>query len=68
MVSEANLIALELKRQIKFNVKMVRIMPEFGTLLDSRTDVLIRVENAEDNYYYQWDCDKFQNRLILMRE
>jgi len=52
MVSEANLIALELKRKIKFGVKMVRIMPEFGTLLDSRTDVLIRVENAEDNYYY----------------
>ena len=33
MVSEANLIAVELKRKIKFGVKMVRIMPEFGTLL-----------------------------------
>lgn len=68
MVGEANLIASELKRKIKFGVKMIRVMPEFGTLLDSRTDVVIKVDNEEDNYFYQWDCDKFQNRLIMMRE
>jgi hypothetical protein len=68
MVSEANLIASELKRRIKFNVKMIRVMPEFGTLMDSRTDVVIKVDNDEENYFYQWDCDKFQNRLIMMRE
>lgn len=68
MVGEANLIASELKRKVRFNVKMIRVMPEFGTLLDSRTDVVIKVDNDEENYFYQWDCDKFQNRLIMMRE
>lgn len=52
MVGEANLIASELKRKIKFNVKMIRVMPEFGTLLDSRTDVVIKVDNDEENYFY----------------
>ena len=68
MVGEANLIASELKRKVRFNVKMIRVMPEFGTLLDSRTDVVIKVDNDEENYFYQWDCDKFTNRLIMMRE
>lgn len=52
MVSEANLIASELKRKIRFNVKMIRVMPEFGTLMDSRTDVVIKVDNDEENYFY----------------
>jgi hypothetical protein len=34
-------------------------MPEFGNLMDSRTDIVIKVDNGEDNYYYQWDADKF---------
>jgi hypothetical protein len=52
MVGEANLIASELKRKVRFNVKMIRVMPEFGTLLDSRTDVVIKVDNDEENYFY----------------
>lgn len=47
---------------------MIRVMPEFANLVDSRTDILIKVDNGEDNYYYQWDTDKFQNRLELMRD
>jgi hypothetical protein len=67
-VNEANLISKELKRNITFNTKMIRVMPEFANLVDSRTDILIKVDNGEDNYYYQWDTDKFQNRLELMRD
>jgi hypothetical protein len=52
LVNEANLIATELKRNIKFNTKMIRVMPEFGNLMDSRTDIVVKVDNAEDNYYY----------------
>lgn len=59
LVNEANLIATELKRNIKFNTKMIRVMPEFGNLMDSRTDIVIKVDNGEDSYYYQWDADKF---------
>lgn len=43
-------------------------MPEFGNILDSKTDILIKVDNNEQGYYYQWDTDKFQYRLLIMRE
>lgn len=68
MVNEANLIAQEMKRKIVFSTKMVRVMPEFANLMDSRTDIVIKVDNKEDNLYYQWDAEKFQNRLFLMRD
>lgn len=68
MVNEANLIAQEMKRKIVFSTKMIRVMPEFANLMDSRTDIVIKVDNKEDNLYYQWDSDKFQNRLFLMRD
>lgn len=68
LINEANLISTELKRKITFNVKMIRVMPEFANLQDSKTDILVKVDNGEDNYYYQWDTDKFQNRLEMMRE
>jgi hypothetical protein len=31
---------------------MVRVMPEFANLIDSRTDIVIKVDNKEDNLYY----------------
>lgn len=68
MVNEANLIAKELKRKLAFSTKMVRIIPEHGNLMDSRTDVVVKVDNNEEGYYYQWDTDKFQNRLFMMRD
>jgi len=68
MVNEANLIAAELKRNIRFNTKMIRVMPEFGNILDSKTDIMIKVDNNEDNYYYQWQSEKFANRLEMIRE
>lgn len=68
VVNEANLIATELKRKIVFNTKMVRVMPEFGQLADSKTDILIKIDNNEDKYFYQWDTDKFMNRMEMIRE
>lgn len=47
---------------------MQRVMPEFGTLLDSKTEVFVKVDNNEENYYYLWSTDKFTNRLYIMRE
>lgn len=52
MVNEANLIAAEMKRNIRFNTKMIRIMPEFGNIMDSKTDIMIKVDNMEEGYYY----------------
>jgi hypothetical protein len=68
VVNEANLIARELKRNVLFSTKMIRVMPEFGTLADSKTEVVIKIDNNEDKYYYQWDCDKFMNRVEMIRE
>lgn len=68
LVNEANLIATELKRDMKFNTKMVRVMPEFGSLADSRTEIMIKVDNNEDKYFYQWTADKLENRIEMMRE
>lgn len=47
---------------------MIRVIPEFANLMDSRTDIVIRVENGEDSYYYQWDDTKFADRLDMMRD
>lgn len=68
LVHEANLIAKELKRNVKFSTKMTRIVSDYGSLQDARTDVLIRVDNEEEGYYYMWGADKFQNRIIMMRD
>lgn len=68
LVHEANLIAKELKRDVNFSTKMTRIVSDYGSLQDARTDCLIRVDNKEEGYYYMWDADKFQNRIIMMRD
>lgn len=51
---------------------MVREMPEFGgEMAESKTDVMIRVDNKEKDkggYYYMWNADKFESRLEMMRQ
>ena len=47
---------------------MIRVMPEFGDINESKTDIMVKVDNNEDNYYYQWNADKFGNRLEMIRE
>jgi len=68
LVNEGNLIARELKRDVVFNTKMIRVMNDSQNLMDARTEVVVRVENWEEGYYYQWDGEKFQNRLFMMRD
>lgn len=67
-VNEANMIAAELKREVRFNVKMVSTMPDFGDLKDSKREFKIKVDNKEEGYFYMWDPEKFTNRLFMMRE
>ena len=33
-----------------------------------KTGILIKVQNNEENYYYEWHADKFENRLFMIRE
>ena len=71
MVNEANLAATELKRDIKFNTKLVKKMDPFlkaGALSQGPTDVIVKVDNNEDKYFYEWPAEKFQNRIFMIRE
>jgi len=68
LVNEANLAASELKRKIKFNTKMVKKLDPFGGVTSGKTEILVKVENNEESYYYEWPIDKFENRLFMIRE
>ena len=62
MVNEANIIATELKRNIKFSTKLVKKHNPFlkeGQLAQGKTELLIKVENNEEKYFYEWSTDKF---------
>ncbi len=34
----------------------------------SKTEIMIRVDNFEDGYFYSWPEGKFQDRLFMMRD
>ena len=71
MVNEANLAATELKRDIKFNTKMVKKLDPFlkdGQMQHGTTEILVKVDNNEEKYYYEWPIDKFRNRIFMIRE
>ena len=71
LVNEANLISKELKRDIKFNVKLVKTLPETnadGSTEPPKTEIYIKADNFEEGYYYQWPESKFQDRVFLMRD
>ncbi|CDW79443.1 kinesin motor domain containing protein [Stylonychia lemnae] len=71
LVNEANLIAKELKREIIFNAKLIKSIPETredGTSDLGTTDIVIKTENFEEGYYYQWPEDKFNDRIFMMRD
>jgi len=33
-----------------------------------RTEILVKVDNNEEKYYYEWPADKFHNRIYMIRE
>ena len=71
LVNEANLISKELKRDIKFNTKLVKSLPESkgdGSVEIPTTDIQVKVDNFEEGYYYQWPEGKFNDRIFMMRD
>lgn len=68
MVNEANLAAEELERNIKFSTKLQKRLDPFGQQTSGRTDILIKVENKEEEYQYEWAIEKFENRLYMIRD
>lgn len=67
---EADLIAAELNRDVRFNSQLTGVIPDFaiGSSNNSKREFLIKVDNREDGVSYLWNVDKFANRIILMRE
>jgi len=33
-----------------------------------RTEILVKVDNNEEEYYYEWSAEKFHNRIYMIRE
>jgi len=66
-IHEANEIAVALKRDIKFNMKIVGSFPDFGNCADVKKEQKIKVENKEVGYYYLWDPHSFMDRLEIYR-
>lgn len=68
-INEANQIATELKRDIKFNARMHReIATRSEDIGNAKTEIIVKVDNNEDGYFYPWSPNKFEDRLGMMRE
>ena len=68
LVNEANLAANELNRKLKFQTKMVKKLDPFGGVSSGKTEILIKIQNDEESYFYEWPVEKFENRLFMIRE
>lgn len=70
MVNEANLAAQELGKKVSFATRIDKQIDPFleGGATKSKTNVVIRVDNKEAGYYYDWTADKFKNRIFLIRD
>ena len=67
LVREANMIAAEFNRDIRFNSQLTSAMPDFGDLKSEKRIFQIKVDNREEGYFYIWDPSKFTDRVELMR-
>jgi len=67
LVREANMIAAEFNRDIRFNSQLTSAMPDFGDIKAEKRIFQVKVDNREDGYFYVWEPDKFVNRVELMR-
>lgn len=68
LVNEANLASTELQRDLKFNTKLVKRLDPFSADHASKTEILVKIDNNEESYFYEWTSEKFQNRLFMIRE
>jgi hypothetical protein len=74
MIIETNLIAKELKRNVKLEAKLKYVYAEqldFEAMdLDAlaKGQVFIKVTNNEEWQTYSWSLPKFENRYYLIKE
>lgn len=70
LVREANMIASEFSRDIRFNSQLTSAMPDFGDIKAEKRIFEIKIDNRESNagYFYVWNPGKFSDRVEMMRE
>ena len=74
LITELNLIANELKRDISFNPYLAYSFTEdhphnvAGTDQLKRLRIKVKVENYEAGYSYLWDLEQFNNRYYMIKE
>jgi hypothetical protein len=59
-INEANYIAMALSKRVIFSVVL--------TLVKEANRIVIKVDNQDLKQQYQWNPEKFRNRLVLFRE
>eukprot|EP00288_Rhodomonas_lens_P002224 CAMPEP_0177731524 /NCGR_PEP_ID=MMETSP0484_2-20121128/22603_1 /TAXON_ID=354590 /ORGANISM="Rhodomonas lens, Strain RHODO" /LENGTH=972 /DNA_ID=CAMNT_0019244655 /DNA_START=136 /DNA_END=3050 /DNA_ORIENTATION=- len=64
-VTEANALANELRRRIKFETKITPVMSKNEGLI---SQVIVQLTDQESGLEFRWSKDKFINRVYLMRE
>ena len=64
-VIEANALAKELKRDFKFDTRVMQVMHKTEGMVSL---VMVQVVNEQTEMEWLWEKDKFVNRVYLMRE
>lgn len=74
MVNEANLLAKDLGKPVKFAVKIINLLPENvekdEDLEPDNWEKVLKVEVIHNGYgnIWLWDPEKFEDRLCMLRE
>jgi len=75
LVNEANQIAQELNKNMRFEIKLLAIIHKAADMslpeamrYQRTTEIRIRVTTADGEVLFMWDLEKFVNRVYLMRE
>ena len=71
-ITELNLTAKELKRNIHFSVHLTYFFIDFHNISNyhqkKKYRIKIKVDNRELGYSYYWDLEKFANRYFMIKE
>lgn len=70
MINEANLCASEFGKDVHFDTKLIRIIPDSFAKFNTEqvTETYVEVSNNDYGEKYLWSSDKFYDRLLVMRD
>ena len=74
MIKEANICAKELQRDVVFDLKLEKELPDWvgakigEDLKKSKTEMKFQVKNHENGTHYAWSESKFGDRVEVIRD